>query len=1080
MAIIRSANELILSAIDHYRSAQPQLDTKPGTVARDLVIDGPSSQLARLYEELARIKGAQSLRNSIGADLDRLGLNFGATRKQGSKSSGPAVMTVNSLDADIPINVGDVITANNGATFVVTVGQTMTPRFANRYRATASKFRADLDFVGITDEFATEVIVEATANGTIGNISKYSLVIATTAGISNVTNVTAFSGGSQAEDDAAFRNRVLAIFSGANTGTATGYKNAVVADQSVLDARVIEPGNVLMTRDGTQVSISEDGTKTIISDGTGGKVDIYIFGSRLTEAVDSFIYRDKSNKEDPTDPANEFVLGQIDDDENKTVTRKRIENIENGVLPEQPVNDIIEVSGSLSGANFIEKQVDSLGRITGNYELLRDTGEFAGSPWGFDKLHFISDRISDFSEDLTKGRFNGQDPVTFSDVLKISSVKQDIQIINENAAVNPANKQSIQLSHYPVSSVTRILNLTTGERYVIADQNPDGDGSINETGRILISGNTLPAVSDTLQVDYIWVYEYDSNFDFDNRLTTTNPRSVIDSIDWGFSNAVRREEAIVTSSGSQLIVTVTHPISSVVSVNKVTTENSTIQLIQGRLAVVVGSLVENVVSIVRDSDLTELYVTSKDDGSFSGLTVYLPTDTLGEVGEVTTVTYNAVDNFTVDGVSGSFDSNTITLPSSATVTPGTIVECNYIANVKTILPTTLLPALPAVRSGNGFNTTAASGIGTQPTTHVYSSPTVISQNLRLAPSRLQLTVAGSVSPGVITVSGTTFTGIFEQVFTAANSGLKHNLSSLIKTKLGLKSSSSVPSGVELVRIISLEKVSTSSSLDVLSVDHEYDIKGYKLRVNDFVKDEAVVDSTLSTTEFELSATPDNESNQPNTGDRLRVTFYISKISDSENVSFTKSGTLYTNKTFALVDTIAISSGFISASSQTATLTVSNQNQPSTGTKYNVLYDYLAPKTNERITIRYNHNRLIVDATLAVEDVRPISADVLVKSAVSVLIDATLNVVVQKGFENAKTIVAQNVRDKVTSALNATSLGTTVDASDLVQVAYTVNGVDRVRVMYFNFANSPGSVLSIEAGENEYLQADTVTVVIEDR
>src|SRR5690606_29072568 len=148
----------------------------------------------------------------------------------------------------------------------------------------------------------------------------------------------------------------------------------------------------------------------------------------------------------------------------------------------------------------IEKSTDSLGVVTGNYELIRDTGAFGGSPWGFDRLHFIDDRIRDLSEEQTKGRFNGQDPLTFTDVTRIDTTTQNIQVINENSNVNSANRTSIQLSHRPIKSVTRVFNLTTGERYVITSQNPDGSGSINETGRITISGNTLPAVSDTLQV----------------------------------------------------------------------------------------------------------------------------------------------------------------------------------------------------------------------------------------------------------------------------------------------------------------------------------------------------------------------------------------------------------------------------------------------------------------------------------------------------------------------------------------------------------------------------------------------------
>jgi hypothetical protein len=45
MVTIRSANEIIQNLRDWFKLAQPDLDTKPGTVARDLFIDAPSTQL---------------------------------------------------------------------------------------------------------------------------------------------------------------------------------------------------------------------------------------------------------------------------------------------------------------------------------------------------------------------------------------------------------------------------------------------------------------------------------------------------------------------------------------------------------------------------------------------------------------------------------------------------------------------------------------------------------------------------------------------------------------------------------------------------------------------------------------------------------------------------------------------------------------------------------------------------------------------------------------------------------------------------------------------------------------------------
>lgn len=92
----------------------------------------------------------------------------------------------------------------------------------------------------------------------------------------------------------------------------------------------------------------------------------------------------------------------------------------------------------------------------------------------------------------------------------------------------------------------------------------------------------------------------------------------------------------------------------------------------------------------------------------------------------------------------------------------------------------------------------------------------------------------------------------------------------------------------------------------------------------------------------------------------------------------------------------------------------------------------------------------------------------------------MNVVVTNAFINNTEIVKQNVQDAVTAALNAQSLGTIVDGSDLISTAYTVDGVDRARIIFFNKAGESGSVLSIIAGKNEFIAANTVTIEIETR
>ena len=94
------------------------------------------------------------------------------------------------------------------------------------------------------------------------------------------------------------------------------------------------------------------------------------------------------------------------------------------------------------------------------------------------------------------------------------------------------------------------MNVTTGERYVVANRNPDGNtNALNITGRIVISGNALPSVSDVLQVDYEWMFYHDTYVDFDSKVTVDNIRHPIDSIDWGYGNAIRREESFIEETG---------------------------------------------------------------------------------------------------------------------------------------------------------------------------------------------------------------------------------------------------------------------------------------------------------------------------------------------------------------------------------------------------------------------------------------------------------------------------------------------------------------------------------------------------
>lgn len=1350
MANIRSINEIILSLLDYYRLAQPDADSKPGTIFRDLFIEGPASQLALLYESLAGVSDKQSFRLVLGNDLDKLAKNFGIVRKNATPATGVALLTFSSINSAIDINKGDTVISNNGFSYTVTVGTSVLPSASNFYKSLATKYKDQLEFVGITDQYAVEVTVIATSPGSAANIGVYALSRTNIPGVSNVTNINPFIGGTDQETDANFRNKVLASFTGSSVGTSLGYLNTALSTAGVIDANVIEPGDVLMTRDGSIVKTNTDGSKTILSEGSGGKVDIVVFGTNLVQNADSYIYRDKSNN-DATNSKNDVILGQISGDENKTINKKRVDNIAANKLPNQPVENIIQISGSVSGSNFIPKSIDSLGRIAGNYELIKDTGVYAGSPWGFDKIHWISNKISLFEEDRIKGQANGQDATTFTDVLEIPKVQQSLAITNENSLVT-TDRSIIKVLHTPMNNVTRVFNVNTGERYIVVNQNYDNTDTFNTTGRIQISGNTLPTPSDTLQVDYNWIVNFDSTSDYDGLKNTHNVRNVSDSIDWGYSNIVKNEriEFTLNAGNNYFVGTSIHPVATVLSINKSTEVIGTVFKINSgafinKLAVDIGRLsvqTEQVSSVTYKHTNIELFKTAQNDGTFTSATevvgvdilystrVIFPSDSIVKEGDLVLVKLNTSNVFSSDSDTGNSNGNQITVPASLVDTSASKIylEVSYISDISELYSSTT-HTLPASRQGNGYvssnngfqnksivntsrrehqvikqnlslqfyvdlslsslesNLTESdvisivrlsdglelwnsdslgsidisanntyqiilSGVNTpalnervlviyyandilkfqpftfqntlinsrvdvldvdsgqlflpinnitddtisfniiEPNTDIslytitdgYISDGYVSsltqnfislydilnkqvkivsatnpnnnglydiisydsianriqisnildkisseqvsvirvldgkeltinsldfvnnkinlsgtaaagdivyvlyfsyKNLRKAGTRIIGTISDQINnPGLISISGNTIHKAEDIIFTAINTGLKQNISEALRKAINLSSTTSIPSNVKLIKIVKLEKVIVSgNSEDILDIYTIYDTVGSKILNNLYFSDEMSYDGSLTSLDFTLPNTLNNNLNTDiqniiKIGDKLRVSFYYIIENDIENLSYTRNGSLYTNKKFALINKYYVSSGF--SASQSTKFTALSFTQPSLGARYKVFYDYVAPKQNERILITYNYNKLISDVTFSIENTRPVNADVLVKNAKQILVDLTINVVISDSYKNSSQTVLQNLRDQMVNALTTDTLGDVIDTVDIINIAQSVQGISRARILYFNKNGASGQVLKLQGQKDEYFSPNNVIINTEIR
>ncbi len=75
---------------------------------------------------------------------------------------------------------------------------------------------------------------------------------------------------------------------------------------------------------------------------------------------------------------------------------------------------------------------------------------------------------------------------------------------------------------------------------------------------------------------------------------------------------------------------------------------------------------------------------------------------------------------------------------------------------------------------------------------------------------------------------------------------------------------------------------------------------------------------------------------------------------------------------------------------------------------------------------------------------------------------------------------QNLRDKLLTALTTNTLGEIVDAPTLINVAQSVIGVARARILYFNKTGGIGQVISVQSQKDEFLAPSNITINTETR
>ena len=1091
MASSRGFSDIVNSMIERLKVSQPNLDTKPGSVSRDLFIDLPADQIARFYSVLNIISQKQSLSLSAGQDLDLTASNFGLGRRTGSPSSGFVAICINNISADIPIPSGTVVTARNGLTFKTLGNYSLSVSDKSRLSANANRLRKSLNLAGISANYVLEIPAECTRVGVDGNISTLQIVSADLSlnGIT-ATNFSSFTGGQNRESDDSFRSRIISVFSGANIGTSSGYRSAALSVSGVQDAIVVEPGSTLMLRDGTEIISTIGGENRILNSGTGGKVDIYILGNRTSENIESYIYNDRSGLGDATRPENDYILGQQNQDLSRTIEERRYLSLKNDNLPIQPVSNLISVIGSRSG-EFVQRFTNQFGEISGNFELIKDySSTIGGSPFGYDKIHFISNQKEINAESVQKTGLNSLDSLSYSDISNIKNIYIDISENNDIGIISKTSRSTIILNHKPVIRVNRVQNITTGEVYSVVNQNINENTGTNLLGEIVISGKQLPSPSDSISISYIWRKYFTPDIDFpvSNNETVYRISSSNDVVDWTTSNGIKREISVLTLSDdlTEYQIETSNPITNIKSVWIEESENALVKqlFIDGKNVLGIEILeteILNVISIKRNYDNMEVFNTTSYNGKIISNKIILPSDSQVSIGDSVKVFFNKVELYNYDGNDGSFSQNIIKLPSQQNLEANNLLDIvndsfsverpiyiNYVASINNILlqnDISNLPAQSVTLSNSIIGLGGSLGVTKQPIELLFES-SIPTDVIRYSPCQLNLIFSSILSPGKIRISGESFNTYIFDIPGNLFSGRRSSISRALSNEIG----SLLLESYGIARILNIKHISAGNINDL-------DIHGYSLLNNLYDKNRCSIDQNLNALEFVIP----NINNNPTiyqSGDIVRITCQVYNTSEQEDIIVRSSSQKITKNTFGRINSISVVSGFRnSANLLRGSMSIEFFNQPASFSPYNCDYSFIAPKNGERIQISYNYNRLILDVTNAIELSRPITADVLVKEAFSLPVDIFGTILINDNFLLESENIKQNAITALTSALNTNSLGSKIDYSDIISVVAGIRGVDSVNISIFNKSGLSGRKAFIQSLENQTIIPGTISLEV---
>lgn len=320
--MIKTFNNIVNSIKSYIKNINPYIDTSEGTILNDILINAPSQEIAKLYNEIDITSKSQVLSTASDSALDGLGENLGLVRKSARQAKGHITFfTFNTPTIDITIPAGTVVST-------VPTSNNVSQRFITLSTVTLYKALSSFYLNTSTNAYEISVPIVAVNPGSDGNVGAQSITsfITPITGIDGLYNKEPTNGGSDIEDVEVWRARISKKWKGNNIGTINGLLSEVLSfSDDIVDAIVVG-GNDVVRKD-------------------AGAVDVYIKGVRTTNYQEIFTMYD-------------FYYGDL-------------------VFTKQPIISTAPISLILSNSGIINSS---------DYNIVKDTNEYGGSVRGQDKI----------------------------------------------------------------------------------------------------------------------------------------------------------------------------------------------------------------------------------------------------------------------------------------------------------------------------------------------------------------------------------------------------------------------------------------------------------------------------------------------------------------------------------------------------------------------------------------------------------------------------------------------------------------------------------------------------------------------